>query len=229
MDYYFEDAGGLKLQGIIWLGPHPLEGTREAQQQPWSEEQSPVLGGGAPVSSSPLRRAALRWEVRSTSVLCPYGCHCFCDLHWLVGKLTLPCFRGQRGWTHSKFIVWILLSFPEWPGISELLHFIGSVVAGERHGHRAVAGLLEWAVLGQISIEPWATSYTAWVLATKRPPNCLHREGWRRCTIWFYCSFFLFINPFHSSPPKKVYVFIIHVCDFICVFLIPIVAILLAF
>jgi hypothetical protein len=43
----------------------------------------------------------------------------------------LPGFRREREWTHSKFIVWILFSFSEWPRISELLHFVGPVVAGE--------------------------------------------------------------------------------------------------
>lgn len=42
-----------------------------------------------------------------------------------------PCSRGLKGGTHSKLIVWILFSFPEWPRILELLHFVGSVVAGK--------------------------------------------------------------------------------------------------
>lgn len=65
----------------------------------------------------------------------------FCGMCWLGGwppfwMSSLPLFfffRGLKGWTHSKFIVGILFSFPEWPGILELLHFIGSKVARERH------------------------------------------------------------------------------------------------
>lgn len=54
-----------------------------------------------------------------------------------------------KGWTHGKLIVWILFTLPEWPGVTELLHLVGSVVAGERRSHSAVASLLEQN-LGQV-------------------------------------------------------------------------------
>ena len=61
--------------------------------------------------------------------------------------------KGQKGQTHSKFIVWILLSFPERPGVPELLHFIGSVVAAEGHS-KAVFSLLEKPLPDLISTKP---------------------------------------------------------------------------
>lgn len=50
-----------------------------------------------------------------------------------------------KRWTHRKLIFWIFFSFPEWPGISKLLHFVGSVEAkrntrGKKHTIRIFIG-----------------------------------------------------------------------------------------
>ena len=84
------------------------------------------------------------------------------DCHWMPSS---PCSRGPQGWTYSKLIVWILFSFPERPGILELLHFIGSVVAGKDTAS-VVLSLLQKALLdltaqnlGHASREPSLTHY----------------------------------------------------------------------
>lgn len=84
----------------------------------------------------------------------------------LFGTATLPLSRGPKGQTHGKFVVRILLSFPEGPGMLELLHFVGPVVAGERQTR--CRSLLE--PLPDLTAAKSA-SYTDWVLPMELSQN----------------------------------------------------------
>lgn len=45
--------------------------------------------------------------------------------------------------TDCKFIVWVLLPFPEGPGVLELVHFVGSVIAADKQDSSESALQLE--------------------------------------------------------------------------------------
>lgn len=49
------------------------------------------------------------------------------------------CFKVNLKSPNRKFIVWVLFTFPEGPGILELVHFIGSVIAGKEQGRTALS------------------------------------------------------------------------------------------
>lgn len=74
------------------------------------------------------------------------------------------------GWTHSKFVVWVLFSFPERPGISELLDFVGSVIAAE--GHSRARFLLEQVLLDLTSTKLMAH----WIQSEYYPLSSLKND-----------------------------------------------------
>lgn len=54
---------------------------------------------------------------------------------WHFGQ-NAPNKTKQRQRTHSKLVVWIFLSFPDRSGVGELLHLVGSVVAGKKQNKK---------------------------------------------------------------------------------------------
>lgn len=158
---------------------------------------------------------------KHTKPLSP-GCHHFCGMSWKAAILDVQStfLWRPKGRTHSKFIVWILFSFPEWPWILELLHFIGPVVAGERDSHAIV--------IAPRKDSPWSGFNKAWGNETFRTPilthwglkaNSLCGEGWRwHRLILLYNLHLLLRNPLHSSQFNKVYIYG-HVCKLICIVL----------
>lgn len=141
----------------------------------------------------------------------PLSFHHFCCICWLGGRLPfwmsiLPLSRGPKGWTHGKFVVRILLSFPEGPGILELLHFVGSVVAGGRHSHtcRSLLEPLPDLTAAKPGLRPTQTqSCPLSYLKT----DSLHNEGWSgRNLILLHVLLLLSMNLSHSSQFESVYI-----------------------
>lgn len=130
-------------------------------------------------------------------------------VRWIVTILdtdfTFFFLKRVKGWTHSKFIVGILFSFPEWPGILELLHFVGPIVAGEKHGHNAIVSLL--AARSDCS-KSWDAPYVEWVSLTQLSQNWQSPPQWRlelvHSLILLCILILLSMNLFHSSQFRKV-------------------------
>lgn len=154
----------------------------------------------------------------------PLSFHHFCCICWLGGRLPfwmsiLPLSRGPKGWTHGKFVVRILLSFPEGPGILELLHFVGSVVAGGRHSNTLSLPL---------RTTPWpdcsatgAASYTDSVLPTELSQNRQSpqwRLEWAQFDFIACLTFIIYESISQLTIWKCIHTYA-HVCNLICVVL----------
>lgn len=153
----------------------------------------------------------------------PLSFHHFCCICWLGGRLPfwmsiLPLSRGPKGWTHGKFVVRILLSFPEGPGILELLHFVGSVVAGGRHSHTLSLPLrtTPWPDCSATGAASYTDCLAHWAIS--KPTVSTMKAGVG--AIWFYCmSYFYYLWIYLTAHNLKVYTYICpclqsHLCSF---------------